>query len=145
MVVTLSTCLEISELAANLLSEKNLCYSRWHAVKSYFLSGLCSPHYIRLWGKFRRGICGQAWTWETQLRYSALFSYLKSREKDFRTGITTYILYNGCIQYIMVLLYTTYKCIVMYTSTTLSYLQPTLDIFSILEQETPTTSRKEIV
>ncbi|KAM4629257.1 protein sel-1 homolog 3 [Polymixia lowei] len=45
----------------------------------------CNPYYITLWGKFIRTTCRQTWTWNTQLKYRALFQFLQTQEVDFRT------------------------------------------------------------
>uniref|UniRef100_UPI003AAF89C0 protein sel-1 homolog 3 n=1 Tax=Centroberyx gerrardi TaxID=166262 RepID=UPI003AAF89C0 len=46
----------------------------------------CIPHFITLWGQFGRNTCQQTWTWETQLKHSALFRFLQTKEEDLRTG-----------------------------------------------------------
>ncbi|XP_026201993.1 protein sel-1 homolog 3 [Anabas testudineus] len=49
-------------------------------------NGVCTPHFIRLWGQFEEKTCTQTWTWETQLKYSTLFHFLQTKEEDIRTG-----------------------------------------------------------
>ncbi|KAM9358011.1 protein sel-1 homolog 3 [Symphorus nematophorus] len=48
--------------------------------------GICTPHFIRLWGQFGEKISTQTWTWEQQLHYSTLFQFLQTKEEEIRTG-----------------------------------------------------------
>ncbi|XP_044054603.1 protein sel-1 homolog 3 isoform X2 [Siniperca chuatsi] len=48
--------------------------------------GVCTPHFINLWGQFGEKICIQTWTWEKQLEYSTLFHFLQRKEEEIRTG-----------------------------------------------------------
>lgn len=69
-----------------------------------FISGVCAPHFIRLWGRFEEKTCTQTWTWETQLKYSTLFHFLQTQEEEIRAGVLNVyhtdrctVLYKGCI------------------------------------------------
>ncbi|XP_029906417.1 protein sel-1 homolog 3 [Myripristis murdjan] len=48
--------------------------------------GFCNPHFKPFRGQFKENICRQTWTWETQLKYSALFHFLQTKEEDLRAG-----------------------------------------------------------
>ncbi|XP_056132793.1 protein sel-1 homolog 3 [Lampris incognitus] len=50
----------------------------------YFISGFCNLHYITMWNKSRQPVCRQTWTWETQLKYRALFCFLRKQEEDLK-------------------------------------------------------------
>lgn len=60
----------------------------------HFISGFCTPHFIRLWSEFGEKICRQTWTLETQLKYSTLFDYLITNEEKLRTGVI-----NSCLSH----------------------------------------------
>ncbi|XP_070765272.1 protein sel-1 homolog 3 [Enoplosus armatus] len=48
--------------------------------------GVCTSHFVRLWGQFGEKICAQTWTWEKQLKYGSLFHFLRTKEEEIRTG-----------------------------------------------------------
>uniref|UniRef100_UPI0037E8532C protein sel-1 homolog 3 isoform X2 n=1 Tax=Semicossyphus pulcher TaxID=241346 RepID=UPI0037E8532C len=48
--------------------------------------GVCTPPFIRLWGRSGEKRCTQTWTWEQQLKYSRLFHFLQAKEEEIRTG-----------------------------------------------------------
>ncbi|XP_068176249.1 protein sel-1 homolog 3 [Antennarius striatus] len=48
--------------------------------------GVSTTQFVRLWGKFRKKISTQTWTWEKQHDYKTLFHYLQSKEEEIRTG-----------------------------------------------------------
>nr|XP_046248204.1 protein sel-1 homolog 3 isoform X2 [Scatophagus argus] len=53
---------------------------------SLISEGVCTPHFIRLWGQLGEEVSTQTWTWEKQLNYSTLFHFLQTKEKEIRTG-----------------------------------------------------------
>ncbi|KAM9384073.1 protein sel-1 homolog 3 isoform 2-T2 [Pholidichthys leucotaenia] len=50
--------------------------------------GVCTPHFERLWGQSeaKKKTSTQAWTWETQLKYSTLYNFLQAKADKIRTG-----------------------------------------------------------
>ena len=56
----------------------------------FFISDVCTPDFLTLWGQFKSAqkTCTQAWTWETQLKYRTLFSFFLRIEDEIKTGIT---------------------------------------------------------
>ncbi|XP_039985010.1 protein sel-1 homolog 3 isoform X2 [Xiphias gladius] len=53
---------------------------------STITTGVCTPHFIRLWGQVGEKICTQTWTWETPIKYSTLFHLLQTKEEELREG-----------------------------------------------------------
>ena len=52
-----------------------------------FISGVCTPYFIRLCGQIGEKISTQTWTWEKQLKYSTLFHFLQKHEEEIKTGV----------------------------------------------------------
>uniref|UniRef100_A0A8P4KDE9 Protein sel-1 homolog 3 n=1 Tax=Dicentrarchus labrax TaxID=13489 RepID=A0A8P4KDE9_DICLA len=74
-------CVEIKAITRAFLQQ---------VTESHLLSiinkGVCTPHFIKLWGRFREKTSTQTWTWEKQLNYSVLFRVLQTKEEDIRRG-----------------------------------------------------------
>ncbi|XP_061593913.1 protein sel-1 homolog 3-like isoform X2 [Cololabis saira] len=49
---------------------------------------VCTPDFLSQWGQFKHSenTCTQAWTWETQIKHSALLDFLQRTEDEIRTG-----------------------------------------------------------
>nr|XP_033477060.1 protein sel-1 homolog 3-like isoform X1 [Epinephelus lanceolatus] len=74
-------CQEIKALTRAFLQD----VTKSHLL-SPFNTGVCTPHFIRLWGQSEEEICTQTWIWEKQPRYSTLFQFLRTKEEEIRTG-----------------------------------------------------------
>lgn len=90
----------------SMVSYRGCQHKKWMPIKHgkitfdrfCFISGVCTPHFIRLCGQTGEKISTQTWTWEKQLKYSTLFRFLQKHEEKIRTGVikllhclTTYV------------------------------------------------------
>lgn len=79
----------------SMVSYRGCQHKKWMPIKHgkitfdrfCFISGVCTPHFIRLCGQTGEKISTQTWTWEKQLKYSTLFRFLQKHEEKIRTGV----------------------------------------------------------